>query len=387
MTPASDADRARRLWRESITIDMHNDMPSKVLDEGYDPDVRHPAGFAARTEGHTDLPRLLESGLTAVFLVAWVDAPYARRTPDASYERALAGVEGIRAFAARHPDRTLLAATADDVRRAKREGRLAILIGVEGGHAIEASLDKLRELHRRGARYLTLTWNNGNQWCGSSIGVDGTSTGGLTPFGREVIREMNRLGMLVDLSHVSDETFADTIATSAAPVIASHSSARALADHPRNLTDEQLRAVARTGGVVNVNFYSRFIHQPHLEACGAVDHALEEAAARRRAAAHPDAGEVEYAAARRRLMATLPIAPFSVIVDHIDHVARIAGTAHVGIGSDFDGVSALPEGMEDVTALPRLAGALLDRGYTDAEVQGIIGGNMLRVMEQVLAAP
>ena len=384
--PETPDDRARRVWREAITIDMHNDMPTKMLDEGYDPDVRNPPGFAARSEGHTDLPRLLESGLTAVFLAAWVDAPYARRTPDASHERALAGVDSIRAFAARHPERTLLATTADDVRRAKREGRLAILVGVEGGHAIEASLDKLRTLHGRGVRYLTLTWNNGNQWAGSSIGVDGTRTGGLTPFGREVIREMNRLGMLVDVSHVSDATLDDVIAASSAPVIASHSSARELAEHPRNLTDDQLRAIARTGGVVNVNFFSRFIDQRHLDAWEAVERGLEAADARRRAAADPDAAEAEFAATRRRLLASLPATPFSVIVDHIDHVAKVAGAAHVGIGSDFDGVSALPDGMEDVTALPRLAGALLDRGWDEAEVRGMLGGNMLRVMDRVLRA-
>src|SRR5436190_4431559 len=235
--------RALRVYRDAFVIDTHNDMPSRILDDGYDPDVRHPPGFKA-TEGNTDFPRLVESGMTAEFMSAWVDAPYAER-PGASFARALEHIKVIHAFVDRHPDKLLFATTAADVRRAKAGGKIAIFIGVEGGHAIEGSLDRLRDLYARGARYLTLTWNNGNAWAGSSIGVGSTRTGGRTPFGHDVVREMNRLGMLVDLSHVSDSTFFDAIAVSTAPVIASHSSARALSDVPRNLTDDQLRAIAR----------------------------------------------------------------------------------------------------------------------------------------------
>jgi membrane dipeptidase len=356
--PPAVTERALRVYRDALVVDAHNDMPSKVVDDGYDPDVRHEPGFGPQT-GHTDLPRLVESGLTAEFMSAFVDAPYARTSPDSSFERAMRLADSVHAFVERHPDRLLFATTAADVRRAKRGGKVAILIGVEGGHAIEGSLDNLRALHRRGVRYLTLTWNNGNEWAGSSVGLDGTRTAGLTGFGREVVREMNRLGMLVDLSHVSEATFFDAIAASAQPVIASHSSARALADHPRNLTDAQLLAVKRNGGVVNVNFFSRFIDPNFLRA---------------------------FLAGERPLPAT----PFAVLVDHFDHVARVAGVDHVGIGSDFDGVSALPEGMEDVTMLPRIAQALLDRGYSEGDVKKMLGGNMLRVMGQALdrvAAP
>jgi membrane dipeptidase len=187
--------RAMRVFRDAIVIDMHNDMPTKMLDDGYDPAVRHPAGFRA-TEGNTDLPRLAESGLTAVFLAAWVDAPYAD-TPGASFARAVRYVDAIRAFADRHPDRLRFATTTAEVRRAKREGRVAVLIGVEGGHAIEGSLDRLRDLHARGARYMTLTWNNGVDWAGSSIGLGGTRTGGLTEFGRDVVRHPARSGRRV----------------------------------------------------------------------------------------------------------------------------------------------------------------------------------------------
>lgn len=385
------SERAWRVYRSAVVIDMHNDMPSKILEEAYDPDVRHAGGFGDGT-GHTDLPRLVESELTAVFMSAWIDATYARTSPDSSFERAMEQVATIHRFVDRHPDRLLLATTAADVRRAKAERKIAILIGVEGGHAIEASLENLRALHARGARYLTLTWNNGNQWAGSSVGVNGTRTGGLTEFGREVIHEMNRLGMLVDLSHVSEATFADAVATSAAPVIASHSSARALNDHVRNLSDDQLRAVARSGGVVNVNFFSRFIDPAYLRAWQAADARLgrARAAAIARHGADTEAARREIAGARASLFAGIPETTLSVLIDHIDHIARVAGVNHVGLGSDFDGVSALPAGMDDVTRLPRIAQALLDRGWSDDDVRKLLGGNMLRVMQQVLdraAAP
>jgi len=377
--------RALRVYREAYVIDTHNDMPSRILDDGYDADVRHPPGFG-KTEGNTDFPRLVESGMTAEFMSAWVDAPYADRA-GASFARAMQHIETIHAFVDRHPDRLLFATTAADVRRAKAEGKVAILIGVEGGHAIEGSLDRLRDLHARGARYLTLTWNNGNAWAGSSIGEGNTRTGGLTPFGRDVVREMNRLGMLVDLSHVSDSTFYDAIAVSTVPVIASHSSARALSDVPRNLTDDQLRAIARNGGVVNVNFYSRFIDSRYRAGIEHVEETVRQARAAARAAGEDSASAAKRISAMRdSLAAAIPPTPFSVLIDHIDHIAKVAGVDHVGLGSDFDGVSALPLGMEDVTRLPRIAQALLDRGYSEDDVKKILGGNMLRVMTCVLDA-
>lgn len=311
-----------------IIIDMHNDMPSKVLDNGYDPDVAHPPGDG----NHTDLPRLIASGITATVLVSWVDA-------GKSFARAMAGLDVIHAFVERHPDHLIFAKTADDVRAAKREQKIAIFAAVEGGHAIENSLDKLMALSERGARYLTLTWNNGNDWAGSSKGVDGTRTGGLTAFGREVVRTMNRLGMLVDVSHVSPETLADVLSVSDSPVIASHSSARALNDHDRNLTDDQLRAIAASGGVVNVNFYPKFL-------------------------------DANYPA---------PM-PLSKVIDHIEHIARVAGIEHVGLGSDFDGISAVPVGLEDVQAIRKIADALLDRGWSAAEIALVLGENMLRLL-------
>ncbi|MDQ3517600.1 MAG: dipeptidase [Gemmatimonadota bacterium] len=379
------SDRAMRVYKQAYVIDAHNDMPSKMADDGYNADVRHLAGFG-KQEGHTDLPRLMESGITGQFFSAFVDAPYALTSPDSSLERALQLADTIHAFAERHPDKLIFATTAADVRRAKESGKVAVLIGVEGGHAIENSLDNLRELHRRGVRYMTLTWNNGNQWSGAAWGVNGTSTGGLTTFGREVIREMNRLGMLVDISHVSDSTFFDAIATTSQPVIASHSSARALHEHRRNMNDEQLRAVAKNGGVVNVNFYSAFLDGKYEAAVTAMDAQLAKARDSLRLKFNEDSARVqtEVRAMRATAFARLAATPLSVLIDHIDHIAKVAGVSHVGLGSDFDGVSALPAGMEDVTRLPRIAQALLDRGYSEDDVKKVLGGNMMRVMGQVL---
>jgi membrane dipeptidase len=365
--PDGVSERAWQLYREAIVVDMHNDMPTKVLDDGYDPEIRH-----ASTEAHTDLPRLMESGITAQWFAAWVDATYTRMRPDQSFERALASVDAVHTFVERNPGQLRLATTAADVVAAKRDGMVAIGIGVEGGHAIEDSLDKLRELYKRGARYLTLTWNNGNSWAGSSIGVDGTRTGGLTAFGNEVIREMNRLGMLVDVSHVSEATFADMLAVSTEPVIASHSSARALNDHPRNLTDDQLRAIAAAGGVVNVNFYPRFLDARFSREMDAAEAALEAS------------GLGNGAGSQRERLARIAPVPLDVLIDHFDHIARVAGVDHVGVGSDFDGISFVPAGMEDVTAMPRIAHELLARGYGEEDVTKMLGGNMVRVLQRVL---
>lgn len=384
--PLAISDEARRIYRDAIVIDVHNDMPSKVLDESYDPDVRHSSGWGPN-QGETDLPRLVESGITGVFMSAWVDAPYAAKSPDESWERVQVYFDTIHAFVRRHPGPLRFATTAAEVRDAKRDGKVAILIGVEGGHAIERSLDNLREMHRRGARYMTLTWNNGTEWAGSAAGLDGTRTGGLTDFGRDVIREMNRLGMLVDISHVSEATFADAVATSTDPVIASHSSARALNDHVRNLTDDQLRAVARNGGVVNVNFYATFIDPQHFAARRAIDARLQDELREELSRPGADSAAVRASAQKRAddAVKAIPLPSLSILLDHIDHIRRVAGIDHVGIGSDFDGVGGLlPAGMDDVTKLPLIVQGLLERRYSEADIRKILGGNMLRVMERVL---
>ncbi len=376
--------RAMRLWREAIVVDTHNDMPTKVADEGYDADVRNPVGFGPG-KGSTDYPRLLQSGITGQFMSAFVDAPYAIMTPDSSFARAMLLTNQVKAFVRRHPDRLFFATNGADLRRAKREGKIAVFVGVEGGHAIQGTIANLRRLHAAGVRYLTLTWNNGNSWAGAAAGTNNTRTQGLTPYGKQIVREMNRLGVLVDISHVSDSTFWDAVRTSTKPVIASHSSARALAVHRRNLTDDMLRAVAKTGGVVNVNFFSQFIDSTYIQRFGAIESQLRAEHRRLRDAGTPNEQiRTQVAALRQRLLDSIPETPLSVLIDHIDHIARVAGVDHVGIGSDFDGVTSLPVGMEDVTRLPRIAQALLDRGYSDEDVKKIIGGNMLRVLETAI---
>jgi membrane dipeptidase len=377
---------AMRVYADAIVIDTHNDLPSKMIDDGYDASVRHSPGFE-KNQGDSDLPRFLESGISGQFLSAWVDAPYALRTPDQSWERVQIYLDTIHAFVRRHADRLILATTARQVRDAKAQGKVAMLIGVEGGHAIEGSIENLRELYRRGVRYMTLTWNNGTPWAGAAAGLNGTRTGGLTAHGRDIVREMNRLGMFVDISHVSDSTFFDAVAVSSDPVIASHSSARALNSHRRNMSDDQLRAVARNGGVVNVNFYSVFIDPRFLAQSDSIARAIDVET--RAALAQPGADSAAIRAAAERkndaALRALPRPPLSILIDHIVHIARVAGIDHVGIGSDFDGVSGLlPAGMDDVTRLPLIAHALLDRGYSEQDVRKVLGGNMLRVMDRVL---
>jgi membrane dipeptidase len=376
--------RAMRLYREAIVVDTHNDMPTKVADERYDPDVRNPIGFGPGF-GSTDYPRLLQSGITGQFMSAFVDAPYAIMKPDSSFARAMLLTNQVKAFVRRHPDRLFFATSGADLRRAKREGRIAVFVGVEGGHAIQGSIARLRQLHAAGVRYMTLTWNNGNLWAGAAAGTNNTRTAGLTPYGRQIVREMNRIGVLVDISHVSDSTFWDAIRTSTKPVIASHSSARAIGLHRRNLNDDMLRAVGTNGGVVNVNFFNQFIDTIYAQRYAAIERRLrDEDRTLREGGMVNDQIRTRVGALRQRLLDSLPNTPLSVLIDHIDHIAKVAGVDHVGIGSDFDGVTALPTGMEDVTMLPRIAQALLDRGYSDDDVKKILGGNMLRVLESAI---
>lgn len=384
-TPSLSA-HAAKVYRDAIVIDTHNDLPSRMLDDGYNADVRHQPGHG-KDRGDSDLPRFMESGITAQFLSAFVDAKYAFAKPDQSFQRVEAYIDTIHAFVNRHPDKLIFATTSADVRQAKQDGKMAVFIGVEGGHAIENSLDKLRQLYAQGTRYMTLTWNNGNDWAGSAVGLNGTRTAGLTDFGKDVVHEMNRLGMLVDISHVSDSTFYDAIAASKDPVIASHSSSRALGGHARDMSDDMLRAVARNGGVVNVNFYSAFLDPNFAATADSITKVVdaERDSASRRPGADTAAVRAQYDSVHDARVHALPRPPLSLLIDHIDHIAKVAGVDHVGIGSDFDGVDGqLPDNMLDVTYLPNIAQGLIDRGYTDAEVTKMLGGNMMRVIEIVL---
>src|SRR5213080_3047452 len=304
--------------------------------------------------------------------------------------RALDLIDSVYRQAARHPDRITMAFTADDIVRAHQQHKFAALMGIEGGHAIENDVRLLRDFYRIGVRYMTLTWSNTNEWADSSGDIDNPKVqhhDGLTDFGKQVVLEMNRLGMMVDISHVSDKTFWDTIAVTKAPLIASHSSARALSNHPRNMTDEMLQAVAKNSGVVQVNFYNAFIDENYRQAAEAQkkdrDAAVAEYVAQRKAAGQPvtylDQDRIE-----REWAAKIPRPPLKSLVDNIDHIAKVAGIDHVGLGSDFDGVSgATPEGINSAADLPKITQALVDRGYSAEAIHKILGGNLLRVFREV----
>ena len=364
--PAGD-----RLHRDAIVIDGHNDVTSFILDYGFDlaMDGADPAksdaslywvlgwllpepdGDHLRT--HTDLARLAAGGVDAQFFSIWAHSDYAQ-TPGASLARANAMIDALLQQLQRHADRLELAVSAADVRRIAAEGRIAALMGLEGGHAIENDLANLRAFHARGVRYMTLTWDNTNDWADSSR--DEPRHGGLSDFGREVVREMNRLGMLVDVSHVSDETFWDVLEVATKPVIASHSSSRALVDVPRNMSDDMLRAVGENGGVVMVNFGGAFI-DPRKAGVGLV---LWDALI------HGGPSPV----------------PLARLLDQIEHVAHVAGADHVGLGSDFDGTLFLPEGASDVSGFPAITAGLLERGWSEADVRKLLGENTLRVLDR-----
>ena len=368
--------RDERLWREAlkihrkaIVVDTHNDITSMMIDEGYD------LGASSVGKYHTDLARMKEGGLTAEFFSVYVDRSYA--AAGGSARRALDQIDLVYRAAERYPEKLSMATSVADIRRAKKQGKIAALMGIEGGHAIENSLMALRDFYRLGVRYMTLTHNNTNDWADSSR--DQPKHNGLTEFGREVVREMNRLGMLVDISHVSDETMSDVLDISSAPVIASHSSARALNSHLRNVPDELLRRIAKNGGVVMVNFYPVFIDQKALDANRERAERLKPQLDALNERFKDDAKRL--AEERQKVFDAnpLPKTPLSVLIDHIDHIAKVAGVDHVGIGSDFDGVSSLPVGMEDISKLPAITYELLRRGYKENEIRKILGENLLRV--------
>lgn len=364
------ADRVAELHRSLLIVDTHNDVTSRTVD-GFD--VGRPDG-----KGHTDIPRLRAGNVGAIFFSAYVAAGYAAKGQAA--HRALEMIDTIRYdIVERHPGDFVLALTAADIERAHREGKIAALIGIEGGHAIEDSLRLLRNYYRLGVRYMTLTHSNTNNWADSSGDEDDPRVkrhNGLTAFGREVVREMNRLGMIVDISHVSDKTFWDVLESSRAPVMASHSSCRALSNIPRNMSDEMIAALARKGGVIQINFGCEFLSQASASAS---PWANRELARKLREIPDRDAR----AEAIRKASAAMPRATLADVVAHIDHVVKLAGIDAVGIGSDFDGVGCTPEGLEDVSKFPNLTRALLERGYSENDIRKIYGGNTLRLLRAV----
>jgi len=376
------SERARQIHESAIVIDTHADTTQRFLDENFDLGSTDP-----NDAGHISLDKARRGNLGAEFFSIWVD-PTTHQGHFAQYTLDL--IDSVYEQAARHPDRMMMAVSVADVERAHREHKLAALMGIEGGHSIENDIRLLRDYYRLGVRYMTLTWSNTNEWADSSGDIDDPKVqhhNGLTDFGRQVVLEMNRLGMIVDISHVSDKTFWDAIVITKAPVIASHSSARALTNAPRNMTDDMLRAVAKNGGVVQVNFFSGFDDENYRKAeeaqskdmAAAIAQYVEQMRAAGKTATAEDRDRIE-----REWLAKLPRPPFSSLIDHIDHIAKVAGVDHVGLGSDFDGVSGqTPEGMNSAADLPKITQALLDRGYGAEAIRKILGGNTLRVLGEV----
>lgn len=371
---ASEADpaleRARRLLRRAILVDGHNDLPWAIRMSGTAPGDLEVADLRGRLPGDTDLPRLREGGVGAQFWSVYVPA----EERAAGYARLqLEQIDLARRMIARYPDALGLALTADDILRERRRGRIASLLGIEGGHVIENSLGVLRAYYDLGVRSMTLTHNATLDWADAA--GDEPRHGGLTPFGEEVVREMNRLGMLVDLSHASPETMKDAIRVSEAPVIFSHSSARALCDVPRNVPDDVLRLLPGNGGIVMVTFVAGFVSP---EVARVVGPAFEEY--RRRVRDVTDHAERERIQREIFDRLAIPKATIGQVADHVEHVRRVAGVDHVGIGGDYDGNRLWPEGLEDVSKYPRLFAELIRRGWKDAELRKLAGENLLRVM-------
>src|SRR5262245_29095917 len=365
--------RARDLHMRAIVVDTHDDTTQRLVDEkGFD--------IAARNKtGSIDIPRMREGGLDALFFSIWITGDV---TGPLAVKRALDQIDAVREAVRQHPNDLVLATTAADIRKAAADRKIAALLGVEGGHMIADDLAVLRIFAALGVRYMTLTHSINTTWADSS--GDKPAHDGLTAFGKDVVREMNRLGIMVDISHVADKTFFDAIEVSRAPVIASHSSARAIANAPRNMTDDMLRAVTKNNGVVMINYHSGFLSEPYRTAKppAAVQGKLDEAA--KRCGEDEACSILESQRINQEAMASgeLPKVTWEAIVDHIDHVAKVAGVDHVGLGSDFDGAT-MPLGMEDASKLPKITDALLKKGYSEADVTKMLGGNLLRVMEAV----
>jgi len=367
--------RAKQLHERAIVIDSHDDTTQRLLfEKGFDIGARH-------ANGNIDIPRMKEGGLDALFFSIWVPSDL---TGPPAVKRAMDLIDAVREAVRTHPGDLMPATTAADVRKAAADHKIAALMGMEGGHMIDDDLRLLRLYAALGVRYLTLTHFKNNNWADSS--TDKPAHNGLTPFGKDVVRELNRLGVMVDISHVADKTFYDALEVTTAPVIASHSSCRAISHHARNMTDEMLRALAKNGGVAMINYEVSFLSEEYRVASEkkSGDVVARLAAMSKQCGGDEACATLEESKINREAMekGQLPKVTWEKIVEHIDHAVKVAGADHVGLGSDFDGAT-MPIGMDDASMLPKITDALLKKGYSEQDVEKILGGNLLRVMEAV----
>ncbi len=366
------------IHRRAIVIDMHADTTQRLLDERVDLSQR-------LTDGHFDTPRAKEGGLDAQFFSIWVEPELFGGGGPGAMKRADDQIAAVRGLCEQRPESWAMATTAADIRRISVEQKLAALMGLEGGYAIDERLENVERYYHMGVRYMSPAWSVSTSWAGSSNDEIGQMRG-LNKFGEQVIREMNRLGMMVDVSHVSDKTFWDMIRVSSKPIIATHSGCRAIANVPRNLDDEMIRAIAKGGGVVCVLFYPQFIEPGWSEKKKQVDF---EIASLVQQASENEKGDIAHKkiardrVRREEYAKRLPPVSVARLVDHIDHIVKLVGIDHVGIGSDFDGVQATLSDLSTVADLPNLTKELLGRGYSETDIDKILGGNILRVMEEV----
>src|SRR5216684_642601 len=370
----SISEKARKLHFSSIVVDTHDDTTQRFLDGKFDLGVRS-------STGSIDIPRMREGNLNAIFFSIWMPS---KITGPEAVNRALVQIDAVREQIRKHSIDVVLATTAAEVRDAHKQGKIAALMGVEGGHMINCDLGVLRNYAALGVRYMTLTHSGNDEWADSS--TDKAVHNGLTDFGKDVVREMNRLGVMVDISHVSDKTFYDALEVSKAPLFASHSSCRAICDAARNMTDQMIKDLAAKGGVIQINYHVGFLSQEFRDAEKAdpeINKAIS-AEVTKLCGENEGCQLIEGDRITREYVeqGKLPRVDFTRIIEHIDHAVKVAGVEHVGLGSDFDGTN-MPYGMEDATKLPKITEALLKKGYSEGDVKKILGENTLRVMTEV----
>ncbi len=367
------AERAKKLHFSSIVLDTHDDTTQRFFSKDYDIGRRNP-------DGHVDIPRMREGGMNAIFFSIWIDG---RIMGPPAVQKALDQIDAVHENVSKNSKDMVLCRTAAEVREAHKQGKIAALIGVEGGHMIGNDMRVLRMFGDLGVRYMTLSHFYNDEWADSS--TDKPAHNGLTDFGKDIVREMNRQGIMVDISHVSDKTFYDALEVSKAPLIASHSSCRALCNHVRDMSDDMIKALAAKGGVIQINYEKSFIDQAYKDASEKLSGGVVAKFDKFKKECGDDQECFGQKMAEQEKQATaegkLPHVSWERIIEHIDHAVKLAGADHVGLGSDFDGAD-MPDGMEDCSKLPKITEALMRKGYTDDDIRKILGGNTLRVMEQ-----